>query len=117
MVKQLKNESAIKVIKQLDQLLGSLPAGATAESVAKEVHYLQEHQGRMDYRAAARRGEPIGSGAIESTCRQYQCRFKRTGQFWTMEGDESLMCLETFWRNDRWHELYPHAKLSSPSLN
>src|SRR5437773_5916252 len=61
--------------------------------------------------------EPLGSGAIESTCRQYQCRFKRSGQFWTMDGDESLMCLETFWRNDRWHELYPHAKLSNYSSN
>jgi hypothetical protein len=54
--------------------------------------------------------QPLGSGAIESTCRQYQCRFKRTGQFWTTAGDEALMCLETFWRNGRWHELYPHAK-------
>jgi hypothetical protein len=60
--------------------------------------------------------EPLGSGAIESTCRQYQCRFKRTGQFWTTAGDEALMCLETFWRNDRWHELYPHAT-SSAALN
>ena len=58
--------------------------------------------------------EPLGSGAIESTCRQYQCRFKRTGQFWTMEADEALMCLETFWRNGRWHDLFPHAK--PPSL-
>jgi len=54
--------------------------------------------------------EPLSSGAIESSCRQYQCRFKRTGQFWTTAGDEALLCLETFWRNDRWHELYPHAK-------
>ena len=59
---------------------------------------------------------PLGSGAIESTCRQYQCRFKRTGQFWTLEGDEALMGLETFWRNGRWEELYPHAK-SSAALN
>ena len=54
--------------------------------------------------------EPLGSGAVESTCRQYQCRFKRTGQFWTTVGDEALLCLETLWRNNRWHELYPHAK-------
>ena len=57
--------------------------------------------------------QPLGSGAIESTCRQYQCRFKRTGQFWTTVGDEALMCLETFWRNNRWQELFPHAQPSS----
>ena len=54
------------------------------------------------------------------SCRQYQCRFKRTGQFWTTDGDEALMCLETFWRNDRWHVLYPHVnhlKRNLPALN
>ena len=34
----------------------------------------------------------------------------RTGQFWSIQGDEALMCLETFWRNNRWHDLFPHAK-------
>jgi hypothetical protein len=32
-------------------------------------------------------------------------------------GDQALLCLETFWRNGRWHELFPHAKLTSPVLN
>src|ERR1039457_6309983 len=61
--------------------------------------------------------EPLGSGAVESTCRQYQCRFKRTGQFWNTAGDEALMYLETFWRNGQWHQLFPHAKVTSPHLN
>lgn len=65
----------------------------------------------MDYASALRRGEPVGSGAIEATCRQYQCRFKRTGQFWTPKGDEAMMCLETFWRNQRWDWLFPHQRL------
>ena len=60
--------------------------------------------------------QPLGSGGIESTCRQYQCRFKRTGQFWTKIGDEALLSLETFWRNGRWNQLYPHAQ-SSAALN
>ncbi len=55
---------------------------------------------------------PVGSGVIESACRQYQCRFKRTGQFWTTAGDEALMCLETLWRKCLWWELCPHAKPS-----
>jgi hypothetical protein len=50
----------------------------------------------MKYTEGRKLGEPLGSGAIESTCRQYQCRFMRPGQFWTREGDEALMCLETF---------------------
>jgi hypothetical protein len=117
LIQQLKNDSAIKVINQLDQLLLSLPAGVTAEAVAKEVNYLREHQERMDYRAGTRRGEPIGSGAIESTCRQSQCRFKRPGQYWTQQGDEALLCLEMFWRNARWSLLFPHNRSVDPSKN
>jgi hypothetical protein len=116
LVRQLKNQSSIKVIHQLEELLEGLPAGAAAQAVQKEVDYFHEHQDRMDYRAGRLRGEPIGSGAIESTCRQAQCRFKRPGQYWSQEGDESLLCLETFWRNNRWHLLFPHTTFN-PARN
>ena len=116
LAKQLKNQSAIKVIRQLEDVLAKLPKGASAEVVAKEVNYFQEHEERMDYRAARRAGEPIGSGAVEATCRQAQCRFKRPGQFWSRSGDEALLCLETFWRNGRWHLLFPHTSFN-PATN
>lgn len=117
LVRQLKNESAVKVIRQLEDLLATLPAGAAAVTVQTEVNYFHEHQARMDYRAGRRRGEPLGSGAIEATCRQYQCRFKRPGQFWSRTGDEALLCLETLWRNGRWHLLFPHALPFDPTRN
>jgi hypothetical protein len=116
LVKQLKNESASKVIGQLEAVLAALPGGPAAQAVAKEVDYFHEHQNRMDYRAGRRAGEPIGSGPVEATCRQTQCRFKRTGQFWTQAGDEALLCLETFWRNGRWHLLFPHTAFN-PATN
>jgi hypothetical protein len=116
LVHQLKNESAVKVIRQLDEALASLPTGSVAEALAKEVAYFREHQHRMDYRAARRAGEPIGSGPVEATCRQGQCRFKRPGQFWSPAGDEALLCLETFWRNERWDLLFPHIAFD-PSKN
>lgn len=87
------------------------------QAVEAELKYLENHQERMDYDAARRAGEPQGSGAMESTCRQYQCRFKRPGQFWSCAGDEALMCLETFWRNGRWHLLFPHSTHGDPSKN
>jgi len=117
LARQLKNQSSIKVVHQLEDILAELPAGASAEVVQREVNYFHEHQDRMDYRAGRRRGEPIGSGAIESTCRQAQCRFKRPGQYWSQRGDESLLCLETFWRNGRWHLLFPHNRQLDPSKN
>ena len=106
---QLKHQSALKVIRQLEAALAAVPSGAAAQTVAKEVEYFHAHQARMDYRAGGRAGEPIGSGAVEASCRQTPCRFKRPGQFWRQAGDEAWLCLEMFWRNGRWHLLFPHA--------
>lgn len=117
LVQQLKNQSAIKVVAQLEDILAQMPAGTCAEAVQKEVNYFHEHRDRMDYRAGRRRGEPIGSGAVESTCRQAQCRFKRPGQYWSQQGDEALLCLETFWRNGRWNLLFPHNRRPDFSKN
>jgi hypothetical protein len=117
LARQLKSQSSLKVVNQLEEILSQLSAGPAAEVVQKEVNYFHEHAARMDYRAGRSRGEPIGSGAVESTCRQAQCRFKRPGQFWTQEGDEALLCLETFWRNGRWHLLFPHNRHLDPARN
>jgi hypothetical protein len=117
LVQQLKNESAIKVVERLEGILAQMPAGTSAQALQKEVNYFQEHRDRMDYAQAQKRGEPIGSGAVESTCRQAQCRFKRPGQYWSQQGDEALLCLETFWRNGRWNLLFPHNRQFNPSKN
>jgi hypothetical protein len=114
LLKKLKAGRALKVINELEVMTKRLRAKrrATARS---ELEYFQVHRHRLDYHIAKKRGQPLGSEAIESTCRQYQCRFKRPGQFWTRSGDEALMCLETFWRNGRWHLLFPHSP--DPSKN
>jgi hypothetical protein len=116
LLKQLKSGQALKVIAALEELLPGLEAASKAVA-DRELKYLQSHRERMNYKEARRRGEPIGSGAVESTCRQYQCRFKRPGQFWTPQGDEALLCLETYWRNGRWQEIFPHARNFNPSQN
>src|ERR1700722_2130671 len=116
LVQQLKNQSALKVIGQLEEARAQRPGGPVAEAVQKEVHYFHEHQDRMDYQAGQRRGEPIGSGPVEATCRQNQCRFKRPGQFCSQTGEEALLGLEMFRRHDRWNLLFPHTSLD-PARN
>lgn len=116
MKQRLKRGQAGKVVSSLEEAMAELEA-TSRERVGKEAAYLKEHVERMDYHQARKRGEPAGTGAIESTCRQYQCRFKRPGQFWSKTGDEGLLCLETFWRNGRWSHLFPHTKNFDPSKN
>jgi hypothetical protein len=80
--------------------------GAAGKILAREQHYFAEHAGRMNYQAVARRGWPIGSGAVESACRQKQCRFKRGGQFWTRGGLRNLAALDEARRNHHWDLLW-----------
>lgn len=98
----------VEVISDLDRLIATLQ-DSKREAVQAERNYLDNNRDRLDYKGAKEKGEPLGSGAMESTCRQYEVRFHRPGQFWTTEGDEALMCVETFWRNGRWPILFPHV--------
>lgn len=116
LLQNLEHDQAAKVVKTLGELLPRLP-GAAQAVVEKEKNYFESNLKRLKYKDGVRRGEPSGSGPMESTCRQYQCRFKRPGQFWSQTGDEALMTLETFWRNGRWHLLFPHATSTDLSRN
>ncbi len=132
LLQQVRDDQTVAVIASLTELKPRL-LEAQQKKVQTQIEYFQNNADRMQYKEilAARQAcedgkatqeqkqlanHPVGSGAIESACRQYQCRFKRTGQFWTTAGDEALMCLETLWRNGRWAQLYPHAR-SSAALN
>ena len=66
---KLKADESCKVITKLEQLQRRLQ-GATQAKVQKELNYLQSHRERMDYWTAKKKGQPLGSGAMESTCRQ-----------------------------------------------
>jgi len=116
LIKKLKSGRAASLLADLRTVAKRL-RHKKRQAVQAEVNYLESHRERMDYAAARRSGEPQGSGAMESTCRQYQCRFKRPGQFWSCVGDEGLMCLETFWRNNRWQLLFPHILHGDPRRN
>jgi len=117
LARKLKRSKTLQVISSIEQVLESLGGRKEALQVREQLEYFKKQQKRMDYAQGEHQGEPIGSGAIEATCRQYQCRFKRPGQFWSQTGDEALLCLETFWRNQRWSLLYPHTHPPDPSNN
>jgi len=107
------DDGALKIIAGLEELKEELTEVHEKKKAAVEtqIGYFNRHKERMDYKKAEELGQPRGSGAIESTCSQYQRRFKLTGQFWSLDGDEAFLALETLKRNDRWHLLFPHDKL------
>ncbi len=94
------------------QTLEDLPAWCAQRgqllppTVEKKIHYFQNHREHVHYQTRAAEGCPVGSGAMESLCAQLQCRFKRSGQFWTEPGRRRLMALEVARRNHDWDEVW-----------
>ena len=80
--------------------------GAAGKIIRREQNYFASHAGRLNYQALARRGWPIGSGAVESGCRTRQCRRKRPGQFWTAAGLRHLDALEEARDHGHWDKLW-----------
>ena len=105
-----RKNGALDVIEGLEGLCATLDqfTATQQESIEREIGYFTDHKDRMDYKNAKAIGQPVGSGAIESTCSQYQRRFKLPGQFWSLAGDEAFLALATLHRNNRWNQLFPH---------
>jgi len=79
--------------------------GAAGKNIAREQSHFASQSFRMNYQEIARQGWPIGSGPVESACRQKQCRFKRPGQFWTPSGFRHLAALDEARHNKHWNQL------------
>jgi hypothetical protein len=79
---------------------------ATGQIIRRQKNYFAGHAHRLNYQEIAARGWPIGSGPVESSCRQDQCRFKRPGQSWTRAGFLHLSALDEARRNHHWDELW-----------
>jgi hypothetical protein len=83
-----------------------VPRGKAGETVRNQKNYFANQAQRMNYHEIARRGWPIGSGAVESACSGQQNRFKRRGQFWTQKGLGNLAALKSARENNHWDELW-----------
>jgi hypothetical protein len=101
---QLRHGQERRVLKEIRGLRTC--RGRAGEAVRKEKNYFAGQAQRMNYQAIADRGWPIGSGPVESSCRQDQCRFRRPGQSWTPEGFDNLSALDQARRNNHWDELW-----------
>lgn len=80
--------------------------GKNAKTVREQQNYFAHQAERMHYDQIAKRGWPIGSGAVESACSGHQNRFKRRGQFWTHAGLGNLAALKQARENKHWEELW-----------
>jgi len=79
---------------------GSEPVRTVARSC---LGYLWRHRRRLDYATARAKGYPIGSGRIESACKQVvQQRCKGPGMRWEHFHANAVLHARCAWLNDDW---------------
>jgi hypothetical protein len=77
----------------------------SGEAVLAAVSYYREHQGRMDYASYRSRGLQIGSGSVESACKQLvSARLKQAGMIWEAPGAEAVATVRAWLVSERWEE-------------
>lgn len=62
-----------------------------ADDLLGEAHYFDDNHRRMQYLELREDGFPIGSGMVESGCKQFRARFNGPGMRWSRPGIERLL--------------------------
>ena len=92
----------------IDEVLLNVAALGTLSSKADEsrrglVGYYSRNRPRMQYGSFRSRGLQIGSGPMEAAHRTVvQCRMKRSGQRWSVEGAQAMLNLRVASTSGRW---------------
>jgi hypothetical protein len=108
---RLKDGEVVAVIGSIKRL--NLKA-VEAESVRNgTINYLSDRIEQMQYGEYLKQGWPIGSGAVESSCKQLvTARCKQAGMRWSQSGVDAILALRCFVVNEGLDEL-----CQKPSIN
>lgn len=104
----IKHHPPKRFFKTLAGLLDNPPKDnpSATEAIRQANVYFQRHKEHMNYADFTKKGIPIGSGAMESQCGQFQNRFKRRGQFWTSSSFEPFIEIASRYQNHELHSLW-----------
>lgn len=87
--KALYQGHALRIAQYVRKQAATHPA--EVEMLEREAGYLEKHHRRMQYQEFREDGYVIGSGMIESGCKQFKARFCGPGMRWSRPGLERLI--------------------------
>lgn len=89
----------------LDTLVNSRRYRNRDPAMVRLVNYLRSHRHRMEYPTFHRRGYDIGSGMIESSCKNVvQARLKGCGMRWTLHAATAVANLRALFLSGYWDD-------------
>lgn len=98
----LRSSRGAEVIEELTKLRDSGERPALRDDLQGEIDYFTANQKRMDYRRYRELGLPIGSGTVESACKNVvAARMKQSGMMWGMPGATGMLQLRASLKSRR----------------
>lgn len=82
---------------------------ALADELLTEAGYFDNNHKRMDYQRLQMAGYPIGSGMVESGCKQFKARFDGPGMRWSRQGAERLLPIRAAVMSDCFDSVWDQA--------
>lgn len=102
---RLYEQGAAPVLATLAAL--PLATAEAAEAHQAAVSYFTTHAARMDYPRFVAQHLPIGSGAVESSCKcLVEARAKQAGMRWSTAGVQHVASLRALHRSGRWEAFW-----------
>jgi hypothetical protein len=109
-LKLLNDDEAIEDIEEaIGRWANSENSSETDKAIHTALTYIDNHREQMRYGSVRQKGLPVGSGAIEATCKSLVAlRMKRNGQSWSYSGAQAILNLRSLALSDRWEEAMDH---------
>lgn len=107
---RLKHEGGKALLAAVAAL--SFAEGSEVEQGRRDLQrYLENHHHKMDYPRYQQLGWHIGSGAIESACKNVVGRLKGPGMRWRMEGTQGVCHLRALYKSEQtqWASFWQNA--------
>jgi hypothetical protein len=85
--------------------------GMQGEAAGEQIHYFETNKERMRYSQYRGAGYPIGSGTVESACKQLiGGRLKGAGMCWGKPGAQGVLTLRAELLSERWEQSWPRTR-------
>jgi hypothetical protein len=106
----------MRSIASMIEIYGLDPAKEDEYEIAKR--YLHRYRRFMDYAEYRSNGSPIGSGIVESACKQIVSeRLKLSGMRWAHAGAAQILTLRSILLSQTWTATFHRSLLTSPAVN
>ena len=106
-----------QLLTEIEQERDAAVGSAKHDGIQAEINYFEANRQRMNYHLYRDDGLPIGSGAVESACKNVAARMKRSGTTWTLAGAKHLLQLRVSMMSSRFDRDFRQSLPALPDLH